>query len=73
MCDGVCVCVTVCVCVRLGVHHHDDASGGPGDPEITPLTNTGECMGNITSPSITKPMAICRDNYGYGTYCYYQI
>jgi hypothetical protein len=23
-------------------------AGGPGDPEVTPLTNRGECAGNMT-------------------------
>ena len=41
-------------------------AGGPGDPEITPEVNSGECAGNISKPSASKPMAICRDNYGYG-------
>ena len=41
-------------------------AGGPGDPEITPETTAGECVGNITATSRQNPMAICRDNYGFG-------
>ena len=47
-----------------------------GDPEVSPLSvqgvadDTSEgsslCWGNITRPSLTSPMAICRYNYGYG-------
>lgn len=43
-------------------------AGGPGDPEITPETNSGECVGNMTNISLSQPMAMCRDNYGYGKF-----
>jgi hypothetical protein len=39
-------------------------AGGPGDPEVTPEVNAGECAGNMTNISIRQPMAMCRDNYG---------
>ena len=51
-------------------------AGSPGDPEVTPLTNKGECAGNMThtaggeADGLPKtgpnPMAMCRDNYGFG-------
>ena len=28
--------------------------------------NAGECVGNMTNISLHQPMAVCRDNYGYG-------